>query len=200
MTRIGVLALQGDYAEHATALRGCGVAPVEVRLPTDLAGLDGIIIPGGESTTIARLLDAYALLEPLRALTRAGFPTWGTCAGAIILAERAPGLDRPNLGAMDIAVRRNAFGSQVDSFETDLDVPAIGAPPFHAVFIRAPIIEDAGAGVDVLARLENGTVVAAREGALLATAFHPELTQDDRFHRYFARLVQESGRQIAGNK
>ncbi len=191
---IGVLALQGDFAEHVDALKRLGVEPVEVRLPADLAGLAGLIIPGGESTTMARLLDAYDLLEPLRTLTRNGFPTWGTCAGAIVLAERAPGLDRPNLGAMDIGVWRNAFGSQRDSFEADLPVSAFGDRPFHAVFIRAPIIEEIGAGVEVLAQLEDGTIVAVRQGPLMATSFHPELTGDDRFHRYFVDLVRGSGR------
>jgi pyridoxal 5'-phosphate synthase pdxT subunit len=192
MTRIGVLALQGDFAEHMTALRKLGVEPVEVRLPEQLAGLDGLIIPGGESTTIARLLDAFGLLEPLRALTRGGFPTWGTCAGAIMLAERAPGLDRPNLAAMDIGVRRNAFGSQVDSFETALPIEQIDGGPFRAIFIRAPVFTDTGADVDVLARLDDGTVVAARQGPLLATSFHPELTDNVRLHRYFVDLVQRT--------
>jgi len=200
MTKIGVLALQGDFAEHALALARTGVEATEVRLPEHLDGLDGLIIPGGESTTIARLLDAYALLEPLRARSRAGFPTWGTCAGAIILAERAPGLDRPNLAAMDIGVQRNAFGSQVDSFETPLTVPAIGGEPFPAVFIRAPIIEEVGPEVEVLARLDNDVIVAARQGSLLATSFHPELTADDRFHHYFCRMVRESARPAPGSK
>jgi len=188
-TRVGVLALQGDFAEHAAALRRLGVQPVEVRLPQQLQQLDGLIIPGGESTTMARLLDAYGLLQPLRELTRAGLPVWGTCAGAIILAERAPGLDRPNVGAMDIAVRRNAFGSQVDSFETDLLVAALDGPAFHAVFIRAPVIESIGPGTEAIATLADGTIVAARQDALLATSFHPELTGDDRFHQYFVDLV-----------
>lgn len=198
--RIGVLALQGDFAEHAASLRACGAEPVEVRLPGDLAGLDGLIIPGGESTTIARLLDAYGLLEPLRALTRSGFPTWGTCAGAIILAERAPGLDRPNLAAMDIGVQRNAFGSQKDSFETELAVAALQGRPYHAIFIRAPIIDEVGPRTEVLARLDDGTVVAARQGHLLATSFHPELTDDDRFHRYFLQIVRESAHPAPGGK
>jgi pyridoxal 5'-phosphate synthase pdxT subunit len=192
--RIGVLALQGDFAEHAESLRRAGAEPVEVRLPEDLAGLNGLIIPGGESTTIARLLDSYNLLEPLRTLTRTGFPTWGTCAGAIMLAERAPGLDRPNLSSMDIGVRRNAFGSQKDSFEMELEIPAVGERPFRAVFIRAPIIEEVGPQVDVLARLENGTIVAAKQDWLLATSFHPEMTEDDRFHRYFVDLVRAHAR------
>ena len=194
MTRIGILALQGDFAEHATMLRQVGVEPVEVRLPEQLSGLDGLIIPGGESTTIARLLDAYGLLEPLRTLARDGFPTWGTCAGAIILAERAPGLDRPNLGVMDIGVQRNAFGSQVDSFETALEVEKLNGEPYRAIFIRAPVFTDTGPAVEVLARLDDGTVVAAQQGHLLATSFHPELTEDARMHRYFADLARRIAR------
>lgn len=194
MTRIGVLALQGDFAEHVAMLRRIGVEAVEVRLPEHLSRLDGLIIPGGESTTIARLMGDFGLLEPLRALTRNGFPAWGTCAGAILLAERAPGLDRPNIGTMDIGVRRNAFGSQVDSFETDLRISKMGEAPFHAVFIRAPIITDAGPAAEVLARLDDGTIVAAQQGNLLATSFHPELTEDERMHRYFVEMAQRAGR------
>lgn len=192
MTTIGVLALQGDFAEHAASLLGVGCDAREVRLPAQLGGLDGLIIPGGESTTIARLLDAYDLLLPLRAMGQAGFPIWGTCAGAIILAQRAPGLDRPNLALLDIGVERNAFGRQIDSFETDLTVAALGEQPFHAVFIRAPVITDAGPDVEVLARLPDGRIVAARGGALLATAFHPELSGDGRFHRLFATMAAEA--------
>ena len=192
MTTIGVLALQGDFAEHAVALRKAGAEAVEVRLPKQLPSLDGLIIPGGESTTITRLLVIYDLLEPLRALARRGFPIWGTCAGAILLARRAIGLDQPNIGAMDITVRRNAFGSQIDSFEVDLDIPAVGDGPYHAVFIRAPVIEDAGSGLDVLARLPDGRMVAARQGPLLATSFHPELTDDLRFHQYFIEIARRS--------
>lgn len=180
---VGVLALQGDFAEHIAMLRGLGVAAVEVRLPAQLAGLDALIIPGGESTTITRLLDIYALREPVRRLGEEGLPIWGTCAGAIVLAKQASDLDRPNLALMDIDVRRNAFGRQVDSFEADLRVPALGERPFPAVFIRAPIVEGAGDGVEVLARLPDGRIVAAREGQFLATAFHPELTGDPRFHQ-----------------
>ena len=187
--RIGVLALQGDFAEHIAMLDGIGVASAEVRLPSQLSRIDGLIVPGGESTTIARLLDIYELREPIRRLGIEGLPIWGTCAGAIMLAKRATDLDRPNLALMDIDVRRNAFGRQVDSFEEDLDVAEIGAPPFHAIFIRAPLIEEAGAGVDVLARLPDGAIVAARQGHLLATSFHPELTGDARLHRLFARLA-----------
>ena len=160
-----------------------------MRLPSQLSRIDGLIVPGGESTTIARLLDIYELREPIRRLGIEGLPIWGTCAGAIMLAKRATDLDRPNLALMDIDVRRNAFGRQVDSFEEDLDVAEIGAPPFHAIFIRAPLIEEAGAGVDVLARLPDGAIVAARQGHLLATSFHPELTGDARLHRLFARLA-----------
>lgn len=189
MTTIGVLALQGDFAEHAGRLRRLGLDVREIRRPQQLEGVDGLIIPGGESTTIARLLDAYDLLEPLRGMAKDGVPMWGTCAGAIILARRAPGLDRPNIGAMDIGVERNAFGRQIDSFETDLPVAALGPTPFHAVFIRAPVITDAGPKVEVLARLPDGPIVAARDAKLLATAFHPELSEDDRFHRYFAAIV-----------
>jgi pyridoxal 5'-phosphate synthase pdxT subunit len=177
---IGVLALQGDFAE-----------PREVRLPRDLEGLDGLIIPGGESTTITRLLQIYDLLEPLRERVRAGLPTWGTCAGAIVLAREAVGLDQPNIGAMDIVVRRNAFGRQVDSFETDLGIALLGEAPYRAVFIRAPTIEGIGPNVQVIARLADGTAVAAREGTMLASSFHPELTDDPRFHRYFVDLIRE---------
>ena len=197
---VGVLALQGDFAEHIAMLRGLGVAAVEVRLPAQLAGLDALIIPGGESTTITRLLDIYALREPVRRLGEEGLPIWGTCAGAIVLAKQASDLDRPNLALMDIDVRRNAFGRQVDSFEEDLEVAGFGAPPFHAVFIRAPIIAGVGPGVDVLARLGDGTIVAAREGTLLATSFHPELTGDARFHRLLVRIADARRRERAAGR
>jgi 5'-phosphate synthase pdxT subunit len=197
MSKVGVLALQGDFAEHEAALRRAGAEPVQVRLPRDLAGLHGLIIPGGESTTITRLMIAYELLEPLRALARNGFAIWGTCAGAIVLAREAIGLDQPNIGAMDITIRRNAFGSQIDSFEIDLPVEGM-SEPFHAVFIRAPVIEAAGPGVEVLARLPDGRMVAARQGALLATSFHPELTDDLRFHRLFLDLAEAAP--VAGIK
>jgi 5'-phosphate synthase pdxT subunit len=192
-----VLALQGDFAEHIDVLRRLGAEAVEVRLPEQLDGLDGLIIPGGESTTIARLLHEWALIEPIRERFHEGMAIWGTCAGAILLAERAPGLDRDGLRLMDITVERNAFGRQVDSFEADLDVPAVGAPPFRAVFIRAPLIVEAGPYVEVLARLTDGAIVAAQQGALLATAFHPELTDDIRFHRYFLELAGKSRRNEA---
>jgi 5'-phosphate synthase pdxT subunit len=189
---IGVLALQGDFAEHAAILQRLGVEPKEVRLPRDLDGLDGLIIPGGESTTITRLMGIYELIEPLRERVREGLPTWGTCAGAIVLAREAIGLDRPNIGLMDIVVRRNAFGRQVDSFEANLPVKPLGEAPYHAIFIRAPKIDGIGPNVNVLARLDDGTVVAAREGTMIASSFHPELTEDTRFHEYFVELVRQA--------
>ena len=188
---IGVLALQGDFAEHIEMLRSLGVDAVEIRLPAQLALIDALIIPGGESTTITRLLDIYELREPIRLLGLDGLPIWGTCAGAIVLAKEATDLDRPNLALMDITVRRNAFGRQVDSFEEDLRIPELGEEPFHAVFIRAPIIERVGADVEVLATLVDGTIVAARQGVLLATSFHPELTGDARFHALLVKLAEE---------
>ena len=193
MTTIGVLALQGDFREHREVLERLEVAVPEVRLPRDLPGLDGLILPGGESTTIVRLLGTSGLLEPLRRLARDGFPIWGTCAGMILLAKRLDASGIPALEVMDIAVRRNAFGRQVDSFEADLSIPILGDPPFHAVFIRAPIIEQVGPGVEVLARLADGTPVAARQGRLLVTAFHPELTPDLRLHRFFLQIASHAG-------
>lgn len=193
--RIGVLAMQGDFAEHVTHLRSLGVDAIEVRTAEQLASCDGLIIPGGESTTIARLLLAFGLMDPLRTRIAQGLPVWGTCAGAIMLARDVPALDRPPIGAMDITVERNAFGRQIDSFEADLDVRGIEDGPLHAVFIRAPVISRVGPGVEVLAALEDGGVVACRQGALLATAFHPELTGDTRFHRLFVELVRRLRRE-----
>ena len=161
-----------------------------MRRPEELSGLDGLIIPGGESTTISRLMAEHGLAEPLRRLAQDSFPVWGTCAGMIVLARRASDLEWPTLAALDIAVRRNAFGRQVDSFEADLQVPSLGAATFHAVFIRAPTVEEVGDVVEVLAALVDGRVVAVRQGNVLATAFHPELTIDDRFHRYFLEMVR----------
>ena len=184
---VGVLALQGDFLEHKAMLRSLGAQPVEVRLPGQLDGLDALIIPGGESTTIGKLAVSYGLLEPLREFARQK-PVWGTCAGMIMLA-RDIGRDQPLLGLMNITVNRNAFGRQVDSFETDLDVPALGPEPFRALFIRAPLVTAVGDGVEVLARLDGSSIVAVRQGHWLATAFHPELTGDSRFHRYFLRDV-----------
>lgn len=190
MPSVGVLALQGDFREHREMLERMGASSAEVRLPRDLPGLDGLIIPGGESTTIVRLMRTAGLLSPLKGLAADGFPMWGTCAGMILLARRLDTTGVPALEVMDIAVRRNAFGRQVDSFEADLPIAALGDSPFHAVFIRAPIIEEVGPGVEVLARLSDGTPVAARQGRLLATAFHPELTADDRLHRLFLESVK----------
>jgi pyridoxal 5'-phosphate synthase pdxT subunit len=195
--KIGVLALQGAFIEHINMLRRLDVEAVPVRLPADLAGLDGLIIPGGESTTIGKLAVQYQLLEPLRqfALEK---PVWGTCAGMILMAKdigmAKTGRDQPLLGVMDIVVERNAFGRQVDSFETGLDVPALAngttpAEPFPALFIRAPRLVAANGEVQVLATLGDGTAVAAQEGHWLVTSFHPELTGDDRFHRYFLNLI-----------
>lgn len=183
MTTVGVLALQGAFIEHIKTLRRLGVEAVEVRLPEQLAQLDALIIPGGESTTIGKLASTYGLLEPLRQFAREK-PVWGTCAGMIMLA-RDIGRDQPVLGVLDITVDRNAFGRQVDSFEADLPISAIGPEPFHAVFIRAPIVSRVENGVEVLARLDDGPIVAVRQGKTMATAFHPELTPDDRLHRYF---------------
>src|SRR5256714_13139195 len=193
--RIGVLAVQGDFAEHIELLRRIGVEAVEVRLPEQLGDIDALIIPGGESTTIARLLDIYELRDPIIRLGDEGMPIWGTCAGAIVLAKQAGDLDRPSLGLMDINVRRNAFGRQVDSFEADLDVAALGEAPFHAIFIRAPVIVQAGQSVDVLSKLADGTIVAVREGRVLATSFHPELTDDPRFHRLLAEMAEAARRE-----
>ncbi len=170
-------------------LDSLGVEATEIRLPAQLLGIDALIIPGGESTTITRLLDIYELREPIRTLGAAGLPIWGTCAGAIVLAKTATDLDRPNLALMDIDIVRNAFGRQLDSFEADLDVAGMEGGPFHAVFIRAPGIRVAGPGVDVLASLDDGTIVAARESGLLATSFHPELTADPRFHALFVAMA-----------
>lgn len=190
---IGVLALQGAFIEHRKMLERLGAKAPEIRLPGELDGLDGLIIPGGESTTMGKLAVAYGLLEPIRQKAAAGWPIWGTCAGMIVLARDIGNLAQPLIGLMDITVQRNAFGRQVDSFETSLDVPDLGeGGPFHAVFIRAPRIQRVGPDVQVLAKLEDGAIVAARQGSLLVTAFHPELTDDLRFHRYFLRLAEES--------
>ena len=192
--KIGVLALQGDFAEHLTMLQRIGAQGVEVRLPRDLSGVDGLIIPGGESTTIGKLAVMYGLMGPLQQLAQVK-PVWGTCAGAIFISKDAR-REQPLLSLMDITVARNAFGRQVDSFEVDLDVPALttkdnGQPrPYHAVFIRAPLIERVGPEVEVLAKLPDGRIVAARQNNLLATSFHPELTHDERFHRYFLSLAK----------
>jgi pyridoxal 5'-phosphate synthase pdxT subunit len=190
--KIGVLAIQGDFAEHISVLQRLGVQTAEVRLPVHLAGLDGLIIPGGESTTIGKLAVDYGLLEPLREFGKIA-PVWGTCAGAIFLSKDAL-RNQPLLGLMDITVQRNAFGRQVDSFEADLVIPELGeGGPYHTVFIRAPIIESVQADTRILSALPDGRIVAAQQRNLLATSFHPELTDDDRFHRYFLSLVHGVG-------
>jgi len=191
--KIGVLALQGDFAEHQVMLEKLGAEVVQVRTADQLAGLSGLIIPGGESTTIGKLAVAYGLIEPLREFSKTR-AIWGTCAGAIFLSRDIHRV-QPLLQVMDIKVERNAFGRQVDSFEIDLDVPALkevdqSGKTYHAVFIRAPLIEEVTGPAEVLARLPDGRIVAARQGKLLATSFHPELTADDRFHRYFMEMAR----------
>lgn len=222
--RVGVLALQGDFAEHIAILRSMDgklleqvdsyplnsvpdidrepvepIEAVEVRLPDQLAAIDGLIIPGGESTTIGKLMVSYGLIEPLRHRIATGMPVFGTCAGAILLARDIGGLDQPLIGVMNLVIRRNAFGRQLQSFETDLPIAAIGDPPLRAVFIRAPVIEAVGTGVEVLARLQDGTIVAARQRNMLVTAFHPELTGDIRLHRYFICIVVSSRHLVVSN-
>lgn len=191
--KIGVLALQGDFAEHQVILKRLGVPSVQVRLAADLEDLDGLIIPGGESTTIGKLAEDFGLMQPLKQFC-AEHAVWGTCAGAIFLSKDAR-RDQPLLGVMDITVQRNAFGRQVDSFEIDLDIPALrqvdtSSKPYHAVFIRAPLIEAVHGSAVVLSALPDGRIVAAQQGKLLATSFHPELTRDKRFHQYFLELAK----------
>ncbi len=198
--KIGVLALQGAFIEHCAALRALGAECVEVRLPEQLAGLDGLIIPGGESTTIAKLAREYGLDEAIRRFNQdAGRPVYGTCAGMIYVAHSA-GRPQPVLDLIDVDVERNAFGRQVDSFETALPMPVLGARPFPAVFIRAPLIGSVGPGVEVLARLADGRPVAARQGGVLVTSFHPELTGDLRLHRYFLEQCAAAASPAAGRK
>lgn len=189
MPVIGVLAMQGAFAEHRAMLRRLDVESREVRLPPDLDGLDGLIIPGGESTTMGKLIVEFGLLPALRQLVQQCLPIYGTCAGMILLADRITGGDQPLIGGADLLVRRNAFGRQLDSFEADIAIPALGDQPFHAVFIRAPVVDQVGPNVEVLARLDSGAIVAARDRHLLVSAFHPELTQDTRFHSYFLGMV-----------
>ncbi|MBV8694233.1 MAG: pyridoxal 5'-phosphate synthase glutaminase subunit PdxT [Ktedonobacteraceae bacterium] len=196
-TRIGVIALQGDFEAHLAVLAELGVEGIAVRLPQHLHTVDGIILPGGESTTIGKLMIEYGLDDVLQRKIQAGVPIWGTCAGLILLAKETDNalLGQPLLASMDIRVRRNAFGSQRESFETDVSVPVLGEAPFHALFIRGPVVEAVGPGVEVLATLDDGAIVAVRQGTLLGTAFHPEVAQiqgrrDTRFHHYFLRIVQ----------
>ena len=195
--KIGVLALQGDFAEHLALLRKLGVDGQEVRLPEHLKGLDGLIIPGGESTTLGRLMRIYHLREPIEQMAREGKSTWGTCAGMIMMAHEITEEDPEPLQLMDIGVHRNAFGRQVDSFEQDLEIAGFDHVPFHGIFIRSPVINRVGRDVKVLAALSEDQPVAVRQGCMLATAFHPELTNDTRFHRLFLDLVSKEPRPSA---
>ena len=183
--RIGVLALQGAFVEHIDILNQLKVEALPVRLPQELVGLDGLVIPGGESTTINKLMLDYDLMSEIRNLAKNGLPIFGTCAGMILLANKVSDLDMEPIGVMNITVRRNTFGKQKDSFENELSMPVLGEKPFLGIFIRAPVIERTNSEVEILARLADGTGVAARQGRLLVSAFHPELTNDLRFHQYF---------------
>ena len=189
--KIGVLALQGAFREHLETLRAIGVEGVRVREAADLEGVSGLILPGGESTTMRHLIERWGLRGPIMELAEAGTPIFGTCAGMIVLADQIVGGEPPILPLLDVSVERNAFGRQLDSFEAELLVPILGDTPVHAVFIRAPVIERVGPGVDVLARLDDGRVVAVRQGNVIATAFHPELAGETRFHRLVATMAAE---------
>ena len=190
--RVGVLALQGDFREHLGVLRELGAQPVPVRRPEELASVSGLVIPGGESTVMDKLSRAFGLREPLIDAIAAGLPVYGTCAGLIMLADRV--LDaaggQQTLGGLDVTVRRNAFGSQLDSFETDIAMPVLGEPPVHAVFIRAPVVDAVGEKAVAIGALDDGRVVAVEQGNLLGTSFHPEVTGDYRFHEYFLSKVR----------
>ena len=188
---IGVLALQGAFREHLDTLRAIGVEGVRVREPADLDNVSGLILPGGESTTMRHLIERWGLRQPIMDFAEAGTPIFGTCAGMIVLADQIVGGEPPILPLLDVSVERNAFGRQLDSFEAELSVPILGDTPVHAVFIRAPVIERVGAGVDVLARLDDGRIVAVRQGNVIATAFHPELAGETRFHRLVATMAAE---------
>ena len=190
--RVGVLALQGDVREHVRVLAGQGAAVSLVRRPAELAAVDGLVIPGGESSVIDKLSRAFGMREPIQEAIATGMPIYGTCAGLILLADRiTDGIaGQQTFGGLDATVRRNAFGSQVDSFEVDLEVPELGDQPVHAVFIRAPIVEAVGSGVEILSRLPDDRIVAVRQGSLLGTAFHPEVTGEDRFHEMFLDMVR----------
>jgi 5'-phosphate synthase pdxT subunit len=189
--KIGVLALQGAFREHLLTLAAIGVEGVAVRLPADLGDVDGLILPGGESTTMRKLIDRWGLRQPILDLAASGAPLFGTCAGMIVLAREIAGDEEPILALLDVTVERNAFGRQLDSFEADLSVPVLGDQPVHGVFIRAPVIERTGPDVDILARLDDGRVVAVRERNVIATAFHPELAGETRFHRLVATMAAE---------
>ena len=194
MTTVGVLAIQGDYREHRTLLESLGADVKEIRLPDQLDEVDGLIIPGGESTTIVQLIDIYNMREKLRErVLNEGMPIWGTCAGMIVMAQKLSDHRPDPLKLMNIEVSRNAFGRQVDSFETDLEVEDMDGPPYHAVFIRAPVVDTIGEGVRIISSLDDGRPVAVRQGHMLATAFHPELTNDPRMHKLFLQMVDEAG-------
>src|SRR3989339_1726041 len=188
--KVGILALQGDFREHAKVLHKIGVETVLIKLPEHLRSIDRLIIPGGESTTIGKLLSIYNLIKPIRKRVKEGMPIWGTCAGAILMAKHVSnGLPNQNsLNLMNITAKRNAFGSQLDSFETNLNIKQIGEAPLHVIFIRAPILESPGNNVEILSMLDNKYIVAVRQNKMIATCFHPELTNDTRFHKYFVSL------------
>jgi pyridoxal 5'-phosphate synthase pdxT subunit len=188
--RVGVLAVQGAVREHLEAIRQVGAEPVAVRLPADFEGLDALILPGGESTTMRHFIDRYGLREPILAMAGRGAPMLGTCAGMILLANRLTDAEEPVLGLLDVAVRRNAYGRQLDSYESDVALPALGGEPLRGVFIRAPVVVDAGPGVEVLARDAEGRIIAVRQGKVVATAFHPELTGDRRLHRLLIDMLE----------
>ena len=189
--KIGVLAIQGAFAEHIATLRAIGVDAAEIRLPDQFADIDGLILPGGESTAMRRLIDRWGLRSPILELAASGAPVFGTCAGMIVVAREIAGGEDPVLPLLDVTVRRNAFGRQLGSFETELSVPLLGEQPVHAVFIRAPVIERVGPDVDVMASLPDGRIVAVRERNIIATAFHPELAGETRFHRLLATMASE---------
>ncbi len=192
MPVVGLLAIQGDFSEHRQALDSVGAETIEVRLPDQLDAIDALIIPGGESTTIVQLIDIYGFRQPLVDKITGGMPTWGTCAGMIVLADRLTDKRPDPLHLMDVEVSRNAFGRQVDSFEQDLEIDGLEGPPFHAVFIRAPVVNNMGEGVEVLATLPDGRPVAVKQDKMLATAFHPELTNDSRLHQLFVNIVKDT--------
>lgn len=187
--KIGILALQGDFAEHINIIDKLGIQPIEIRQPAQLEALDCLIIPGGESTTMLKLMHSYNLFQPIKELANNGLPIMGTCAGMVLLAKKVSNPDMNTLALMDIEVKRNAFGRQLDSFETKISIPLLGDEPFQAVFIRAPLIDDAGPDVDIIGRLPDNKIVAARQGNILALSFHPELSNDSRIHRYFLEKV-----------
>ena len=187
--KIGILALQGDFAEHINIIDKLGIQPIEIRQPAQLEALDGLIIPGGESTTMLKLMHSYNLFQPIKELANNGLPIMGTCAGMVLLGKKVSNPDMNTLSLMDIEVKRNAFGRQLDSFETKIAIPLLGDKPFPAVFIRAPLIDSAGPDVNIIGRLPDNKIVAALQGNILALSFHPELSNDSRIHRYFLEIV-----------